>query len=1559
MFKLKYVSQTTQDPTLTRLEDSAITYVKTLEEIQGSNKVLYAGLKAVAVLMDTLPSFDSEVSGIKKLHASSFGQTEAILRDYYLCAVDLVDVLDTEINTMSEVDRLYKMLYQRYALGNMNDLLIKNRVFNNENYKQLCSQVVMAKEKFGMLNEKRLKIVNDLVAQMNNLLALEKALVNASLRAGNISRYDMTFNMQHVERVVSNIKEYLHVFEDALKRLGKHHSRLEYLQDSLDKLMHAYQKTHAGDPNFYTSTTPIYGYADLGKTYQKVMRALNLETENLKKEIEYMNQKERRLAQKQKLVVLPQRLAGSLDTEMSLLTSALDRRRELAMMHHPKIVGLASELKTIKDKMGKKLKQTEVWVTQIGDCIKSADEDMGRCVRHLSACQKNDLTKVQEHIEYVKLQQQLGKDKLRLSKLLLFLYRELNRIVRLRELGELDQQQAVHQKQIMGAIAKQMSARQELEANTRALTQLRETFAQTLKENEKYAEKGLNKSMEKLLELQSRNIDLAREMSKQNEEFAKEVQMQVAQGQNLEDAKDKIKEEIKHRVHGHLKEGTEDVVSPSGEFLGKAKEFVPGKLSHIFDEGSKQAFTQAGGMKPDQYAEYVHQILKNKLRGGARSAIASLKRKQSGGAHLVNIFAKGQSMRSLLKIIEQQIEDERRKLYYKLVRGSPDYELEKLRVDLTLYKVREELVEEQLGKLGAEDAEEKLKGQIENEYVLNVMMSDINAYRKLKDLVNESVQLYRLQNGLVRQVFAKVVRKVPEEKRGGLQEANNVLGQKIRAMEEMVDEVNAFCKSDAIKAYTLLRNPNDENFKAVGAAVVQCGNKLKNVADYSVDLSKATQSLLQDMDTLHEEIATKNIKTTLEKYNVQNPASSMLLIQKAKELVPGVAQAIREFIDDYIKLGNLLESHTREGQILDPNGKNLEYLQSDLNTITQRIRTAENELTGPLNDVKNLTNSVREVLKKFSTTPKEDKNERVKMMLDVNTKLKQRVIAVERLANVLDNLEGLLAKQRQLLEDVSTIKMKHDAAMIRLVNSMTITMFASAHEVKEKLIGLMAIRDILVQNQGRGNRMLDMTAEMVNSAANNLLEVWVKVKENLQNLQRPQAGGMHKQYGGQDNGKIGKALANVEASINKLKKTIDGDQTKVRELVKQTRNLKSNLVIDEYLKYDKELAQPEPEYQKIVGEHAVQLLKVHGQKDNLDDVLKEVENAVDKGVDGAYLKEAGEQLYKKSTSMYLLSFIAYGLLVATQMAGMRYKLQALNALLCAGETPSTACSSAKGKVNVVIGQLRMCENKLGGMLVSSVLPAVNQITRGIVGTEHVKKIWGADSRFLKMLTQFQKDYENCRNHMQNLKTELNKLKELPNSATNLIGTMSFDAFDYTSVIDENDMSNLLLQMTREGDVLSNANEVYSKLKNVVVNIATNVVQVMEIDKQTLEGLQNGATAVVDKSEASTESKDSMKRQLQNLSKYSTNLDQHISKINELISKLQGQEKLTDKQLALMEVLGPEVAHVKGTMDMALGGYQRLLVNPALRPKLAPGHVLGGLEIVSVFGQFGGRRRRKK
>ena len=1334
MFKLRYVDATTKDPIISELESDGIKFIQALEKIQNTNKIIYGGLHGANTLIGTLPNIDYGINNLKLLHATNFNIVKSIMRDYYILGVDLVDSLSEEIEAMSGCNRLKTSLEQSNGLSRENELLIQNSVYENPEYKESVRNLLDIQFKFKKISNDRLKIVNNLVSQLSNLLALQKMLLKLSNSSDNLSKYNMSYNNDYISKVMRNIKDFSVIIEGSLKDINNYHHEVDKYQKKIMNSERSYRKIHATDPNFYLNYTPITGYKDAYTTYSKLSRALDTEIKNLENEANMLGDKEK----------------------------SLNRRRNESIqmqMYNPNVVGLASEVKSAKQLVNQQLHNTDKVVTEISDCIKGLDKNIDYCVRHLKSVKNRDLIKTKNYIDYVKFHQKNSKDKIKYSNLLLLLYKELNRITKENELKELDTQQNEHKKRILSAIEKQMQAKREINENTQAIGNLRKTFSKFLGENNNDNSKYLSENTEKLLELAQENEKIAYTEKGINDEFIK-VARDVVQPIDSTTEREDLRKDINDRLMGKANiEYNEDGTIKNSEYN---EGIFPTVFEKDDDYNLGNVTVQNGGLNDDMKKD-LSVLLEDIQKTLHKTDLKNMK----GGANdvLINDLMKDLSIKKRMDLINSEIERTREILYAKI--NPAEQELGKLRVDLSLHKLREELMSERMDIDGCD----KLTKKIERAFIINGVTADINAYMKLKGVIRNSIMHYRTQTSLVRKLYTNILRKVPKDSSYAtdLTSLNSELGTTVGALEKQLDKVNSFCNTQNTKIYNILKDPvNDGDrveFNKMKSGVELCGNTINELMTNSQTLTNKTQKLLNKLDEAFEKIIAPMLVNEFNKYRFSGMNSMTSLYSKANQLTINIAEAIKKYIDDYIRIGNISRNYQSIGTSNYIYLNRINYLEEDIAVVYNRLQEQLIQLSEVCNKITEYTNNINNVINNAKSANQITKEDQSKHIIKINILLKERSYEVDYSSNILNEINILLNQQKQKLDIIKEIELKHSIAMFQTINDNVITLFNNGHSVKSMLVTLVIIRDSMVEHK----QVNPQLTNQVSTATTNLLETWKNIKDNLKGPDNSftLTGGNNKlQLGGQ-NDVIKSAQISILNSIAEKSNLIKGDFEKyIKPNIISAQNLE-HLGNTPYRSIVRQIESTNTNEQTLINgimDNAMRAVKADIRNGDLEKITRDIKNLITKFGDRGFVnndfKKMRNLLLDRGLNIMILSIVSMILLQRYYLSLAEYYLRFLKIMLCVGFDDNKLknnCNSTNQILNSSINELMRCQNTLSDYTIRNIIRKINmKVINSEKKLELITQIISDESQPLSMLKLLNDVQTKC---SESYKKSYNSVKE--------------------------------------------------------------------------------------------------------------------------------------------------------------------------------------------------------
>lgn len=437
-FKLALLNTYSRDPLVTDYEKEAVRLVKKIDDMQIASKVIYTGLKSINTLCMSLPDIEPFVQ-FKLLHSGNYKSSELLFRNYYLCTLDIIDAISKYIDNMSKLCRMHNSVKESLVLQIHDPLVVKHKIVEDTSYRQIRVELVSSYHKLEQLFDSRIKLANNLIGVLANLMTIEKEISKYNSRnLPEIYNYDLTYNRQHLSTVSQLIKEYLKLFQQYYGDVTMSHSQIEKQRKNMMHVDSAFRKKYGLTNEYFKSLNPMESYQDLHHLYKNLSNALEVEIKNLESQKGLMS------------------LKNAQQSEDNMITFERLPDQLFYGLKHPKIVGLNSEVATVKDLLNNKVQKTEIVVKELNDCMNLTGEDLKVCVRDIEACRDGNPKLIQKQIDKIILQQQLSQDQIKFSEILFVMYDELQSAIKRQQMKMIDdsqqRQQDIIDKSVHGII---------------------------------------------------------------------------------------------------------------------------------------------------------------------------------------------------------------------------------------------------------------------------------------------------------------------------------------------------------------------------------------------------------------------------------------------------------------------------------------------------------------------------------------------------------------------------------------------------------------------------------------------------------------------------------------------------------------------------------------------------------------------------------------------------------------------------------------------------------------------------------------------------------------------------------------------------------------------------------------------------------------------------------------------------------------------------------------------------------------------------------------------------
>lgn len=1162
-FKLIYQENANKDPLVRKLQNPAAKYIELLEKIQTNNQVIYGSGNAVAELIATLSDRDYEITKIKNLFNVNWKNADKLFRDYWMMAIDLVNIVSAEVDNMTALGRVRNALEAEYGMSNTNTILLKKQIFDDQRYKTIATNVMDAQHRFKKTNDQRVKVVNDLLTTLTSLLTLERALVDAAKKSNSLNTYDMTFNQHHLGRVVDNLNGHIELFEDLIDKLDEYHGRLDSFEDKIHDIESEFRRANGSDPNFYNAVAPATTYEELYYIGRNAQKSLDIEIANIKKEIAEMEAKDQRLKQKDHLILL----------------------------NHPKTLGLSSTKKTAEDLMKRNIKDTTLLVTEISDCMKEEGDDVDYCVNHLRAVKDIDLKKLQGHIDYIRHQQIATGNLAKYAKLMFSLHSQRRKLIEKEDLMLMDKHKVEENKKLANLIATRASMDAKIKESLSKRNVVENLYAKSLSNEGNTTDKQLNKVMERIIHNNNDVSNVLMELNKQQSELNNInnglSNLHVVSAQD----KTNIRDSLDKALNDDVKIGTADTdislplstykdayfdISQNGtaawnDVFADQNSTDPDKVGAVktFTAADIQGYNgKFTGNKPptttdtrkDHFgipnyptaisqgdATYVKQSggadLKRYLReqlnerghtyGGAKDYYGGKKHKlskkvlkshgvQTGGASLSHTVAKNNSLTEYTKVLDELIAEKRNKMLSKLtLNPSQSIKVERFKIDLVLHMRREQILNDWLSKNDIVFAHnlDTIKKNIETEYILNALFADIGAYQRQKALIKKISDEFDHQNSVVMKVFAVVIRLVAPDSAEAqkLHSAEREFQAKVRTMTMHGEKINVLCHPSKINLVEVVKNINESGKTLSGSAAgdYTTGNKMNAVGHAKTcqvaisgfhnlvkDLIIETSNFLKVMNLISTRAIAIERGQMYDSADITTGASMNWAYNQVAQGKADVLAEIRAFINQYAKGAYSAHQYVRNNLMTTS-----DYYEDT--QIASKAEYIKNELKGSSklrkdleSEYKKLTNTNEEIKKIIKAEESYTKNEQTvaERVLILDMHLKKRAHQLQIINNILLNIDNLLNQHRMISQQNAESKIKELHSQ-QVLDGTWKSLAVLQYDIEEKLTRMDAIR-IAYNKVASNNDVNDKFRKFtgeLNEQVGGLLNLWITVKINLGN----------------------------------------------------------------------------------------------------------------------------------------------------------------------------------------------------------------------------------------------------------------------------------------------------------------------------------------------------------------------------------------------------------------------------------------------------------------------------
>src|SRR3989344_4034208 len=348
--------------------DAYARYIGELNKVQGLLGILHDNVLVVDDMVGGMVGYDLALDRLQSRHYDVFWSLRENMQKMFFCAHEMVRVLEDSLRVLMDLDVQRKQLFSSLGYVNPRLLEIHHYISENSVVQRLVQELFMLESMFKRLVKKWIIFGNQAMADLGVMEVIEHVVAEQQ-KGGELSALGNDGLVKGILRQLPGLKKLVMVINRGQLRLS----------DMVGAIMGSwarYHKENAMDPNFYAVFTSDGTYDKLVADYAKVDRALRTEIENLQRELLFLGNRDKAVAQV--LAVSSPKLAH--------LTA---QKSNLHMM----------------TKLGSK--EMHVFFNEVEHCMNKSGEDLNACLKELSGAKYGSMQKIQNYIDFAKLKQAL------------------------------------------------------------------------------------------------------------------------------------------------------------------------------------------------------------------------------------------------------------------------------------------------------------------------------------------------------------------------------------------------------------------------------------------------------------------------------------------------------------------------------------------------------------------------------------------------------------------------------------------------------------------------------------------------------------------------------------------------------------------------------------------------------------------------------------------------------------------------------------------------------------------------------------------------------------------------------------------------------------------------------------------------------------------------------------------------------------------------------------------------------------------------------------------------
>lgn len=413
LLQLRFAIGQIGNPLVRDIADSYTQFISEINRMQNLLGILHDNVLVVDDMVGGLVSFDLGIDKMQQKHYEALFSLRSNLQALFFCGFEMVRTLEESLQCLIALDHERKHAFAALSHVSNRLLEIHHQISQKSAVKELVQKLFILENMFKRMVKKWIIFGNNASADLSVLEVIERVLSERhhKIRGGDMYGHGNENLIRGIERQLGGLKK-------LTATVNREQLRVADAVEKILKQWSNYHKENAMDPNFYAVFTSDGTFDKLVRDYAKVDRALRIEVDNLNRELMFLSNRDKAVAQ-----VLAIARPG--------LDNIVAQKNNLNMM----------------TKLG--TAEVSLMFNEVEQCINKSGGDLDECLKELSGVKSDSVGKIRSYIDFATIKGQILGKQAKYAEILLKLHSHLADAERRKALRGIQSQAGAYEVKLM------------------------------------------------------------------------------------------------------------------------------------------------------------------------------------------------------------------------------------------------------------------------------------------------------------------------------------------------------------------------------------------------------------------------------------------------------------------------------------------------------------------------------------------------------------------------------------------------------------------------------------------------------------------------------------------------------------------------------------------------------------------------------------------------------------------------------------------------------------------------------------------------------------------------------------------------------------------------------------------------------------------------------------------------------------------------------------------------------------------------------------------------------